>query len=223
MSEFERYECIEVVTSHPIAVDSPDHLYPVGTAQDNYGSQGFCDDVEAFLSEPRPLQCLDLGCAGGQAAVDMHLRGHISLGLEGSDYSIRMRRANWPMYHGTVLHTCDLSRPFEILLDCDPMQFDLVTAWEFLEHLNPWEVRPLLEWVAGHLAPHGLFAGTIGLEGSSVRMSPQHCAQLHQTIMPVPWWETEFSRYFEPIVPCPITHWVRELGESLRFCAKVKP
>ena len=55
-------------TQHPIAVDSPDHLYPTGTANDNSKNLAFVDEVLIWKSKPNVM---DLGCAGGQYIIDI--------------------------------------------------------------------------------------------------------------------------------------------------------
>src|SRR5205809_2708747 len=96
----------------PVAVDSPDHIAPRGTANDNSRNRLFNRKLEALLGK-RPLAVLDLGCAGGGFVKDFLDEGHVAIGLEGSDYSKKLRRAEW----ATIpehLFTCDVTEEFEI-------------------------------------------------------------------------------------------------------------
>jgi 2-polyprenyl-3-methyl-5-hydroxy-6-metoxy-1,4-benzoquinol methylase len=175
---------IEIRTSHPIAYTSLDHIFPVGTKEDNNTSLSFIEEVEGFFK--RKINFLDLGCAGGQLAVDFHLRGHLSVGLEGSDYSINTKRANWPTYANSVLFTCDLTKPFAVVEDGERVKFDCITAWEVIEHLPRQDLWMFFRNIADHLHPDGLFCGSISQSDSWI-----NGINLHQSIFPRDTWEKE--------------------------------
>src|SRR5438034_3019168 len=78
----------------PVAVDSPDHIAPRGTANDNSRNRLFNRKLEALLRK-RPLAVLDLGCAGGGVVKDVLDDGHVAIGLEGSDGSKKLGGAEW--------------------------------------------------------------------------------------------------------------------------------
>ena len=78
---------IKVITDHPIAYDSPDHIQPWGTARDNSTNEEFIKQTEQWFNN-EPFKTLDIGCSGGQLTVDYANRGHLAVGIEGSDYSI---------------------------------------------------------------------------------------------------------------------------------------
>jgi 2-polyprenyl-3-methyl-5-hydroxy-6-metoxy-1,4-benzoquinol methylase len=103
---------------------------------------------------------LDLGCSGGQLVKDFHDLGWLAVGLEGSDYSLKNNRANWPALGGRNLFTCDISKPFKIIVDGKPAQFDLITAWEVIEHLRPEDLKTLFTNINSHLKPGGYFVGS---------------------------------------------------------------
>ena len=214
---------IELIASSTLAADSPDHTSPWGTMRDNSTHAGFIADVERCFgvaqNSPRTLDVLDLGCAGGQLAVDFHLRGHHAVGLEGSDYSSKHGRANWPVYEGSVLFTCDICQPFYLKRDGQRMAFDCITAWEVLEHPRPDEVRSLLATVSTLLAPAGIFCASICL----IPDCPQG-VQLHQTVMTKKEWEDLLYTWFQPVTPCPIRNWVRGQADenSLLVCLEKK-
>ena len=56
-------------TKKTIAIDSPDHLCPVGCVNDNFSSPGLIDEVLQYFGDKK-ITALDLGCAGGQFVVD---------------------------------------------------------------------------------------------------------------------------------------------------------
>ena len=149
-----------VKTDFPVACDSPDHLRPLGTRIDNNTNVKLIEEMESFFPG-RKIFSLDLGCSGGQFVVDQFNRGHLALGIEGSDYSITHKRANWPEFHGKLLFTADLTKPFEIFTEGKPARFDVITAWEVLEHLKPEDLQGILTRIEALLDDDGIFFGSI--------------------------------------------------------------
>src|SRR5437773_5408161 len=89
---------LRVETKHPVAFDSPDHIAPKGTASNNSTNKKFILHMDRKLHREfgnSTLRCLDLGCSGGQMVKDFLDLRWIAAGLEGSDYSLKRRRANW--------------------------------------------------------------------------------------------------------------------------------
>jgi predicted TPR repeat methyltransferase len=206
---------IEVLTDNPIAVDSLDHLHPLGTAKDNTPDCGFIDDIKAYF-EHSPISLLDLGCAGGQFVVDAHNAGLIAVGLEGSDYSLHHGRANWPLYAGKNLFTCDLRYPFRILSDGEPLRFDCITAWDVLEHFTENELEQVFDNVKAHLSDGGIFCGKVYLGSAGVIDGVDH----HRTQHEADWWCNKLKEHFDVVTPCPITHFLR--ADHLLYCLKKK-
>jgi 2-polyprenyl-3-methyl-5-hydroxy-6-metoxy-1,4-benzoquinol methylase len=156
---------ISVITKHTIAYDSPDHLLPWGTMRDNTTSPEFIEEMENNFPKLK-LNVMDLGCSGGQLAVDFHNRGHLAVGLEGSDYSIKHQRANWPEWYNKVLFTCDVAKEYQVNNNNEPILFDLITAWEVVEHIAPGDLQMFFNQVAKHLAPDGIFLASISTKSS---------------------------------------------------------
>lgn len=207
-----------VHTSFPLAHKSPDHLSPWGTKNDNNTSEQFIAQVEKYFGD-RKLTVMDLGCSGGQFVIDMHRRGHRAIGLEGSDYSVKHARANWPEYHNDLLFTCDICRPYEVTFDGTRQQFDLITAWEVLEHPKPWEVALLLSHARAKLRPGGLLC-------ASVCLVPDHPqgVELHQCVLPRAEWHDLFDACgLVEVIPCPVSSWVRgPYPDGFNLCLTLK-
>jgi len=55
------------------------------------------------------------------------------------------------------LFTCDITKPFRIFADEKPAAFDLVTAWEVLEHIATRDLPSLFTNILSHLQPGGYF------------------------------------------------------------------
>lgn len=170
-----------VVTDHPVAVDSWDHLSPGGTMHDNSRWHAFNEKLYG-LFEHHPISVLDLGCAGGGFVKDCIDDGHNAVGIEGSDYSLVRKRAEW----ATIplnLFTADILKPFTVLEDGEPARFDCVTAWEVLEHLNEEGMPTLCDNIKRHLVPGGYFIGSVSTQ----------IGEHHSLVKPKAWWLRMFT------------------------------
>ncbi len=151
---------IRLETKNPVAFESPDHLIPWGTMRDNSTNKKFVALMAARIRRENPgsvLGAMDIGCSGGQLVRDFRDLGWLAVGLEGSDFSLKHKRANWPDMAGKNLFTCDAAKPFKITANGQPAQFNLITMWEVLEHINTPELPQLFANISGHLAAGGYF------------------------------------------------------------------
>lgn len=180
MKEFPKWT---VVTEHPVALDSPDHLHPHGTANDDTHSIPFVQACEREFGSP--LRYMDIGCSGGGIVEDFLSRGHEAVGLEGSDYSGRHNRASWPRIPGN-LFTCDVRYPFQVLRDGEPAKFDVISGWAFLEHIDEDKLPCLFQLVRDHLVAAGLFIGSI---------SEAYDGPWHVTRKPREWWSEKMEEH----------------------------
>ncbi len=183
---------LRLVAERAVAVSSADHQVPWGTRLDNSRNLRFNAKLNTLFNH-ESLLILDLGCAGGGFVQDCIDQGHTAIGLEGSDYSKRRGRAAWRSIPD-VLFTCDISRPFNIVGEygenpTQPVQFDVVTSWEVLEHLAQADLVTVCENVRQHLKKTGLWIVSIS-PNSEVRNGKQ----LHQTVHPRMWWVEFFEK-----------------------------
>ena len=151
---------VQLKTDHPIAYESPDHIVPWGTQNDNSTNKKFVLHMAGVVDRtgaPQPRGFLDLGCSGGQLVKDFKDLGWVAVGLEGSDYSLKHQRANWPALAGKSLFTCDITKPFELTVSGQAAQFDLITAWEVLEHIHPNDLDALFGNLRRYLRRGGYF------------------------------------------------------------------
>lgn len=169
----------------PLASDSPDHLVPRGTKNDNSRNRLFNRKVELLLTR-RPLRIIDFGCAGGGFVKDCIDDGHHAVGLEGSDYSLRIGRAEWATIP-QFLFTCDITAPLQLRDANGPVKVDLITGWEFMEHIPTDSIGAICANAAKHLNAGGLLIFSI----ADFR-DEANGVVYHQTVQPKAWWIDKF-------------------------------
>jgi len=182
---------LEVLTEHPVAYTSPDHLIPHGTKYNNSTNKKFVLLMNEFFRSRFPgerLRFMDLGCSGGQLVKDFKDLSWVSVGLEGSDYSLKHKRANWRTLAGQNLFTCDITKPFQVKLNQANLQFHLITAWEVMEHIPSADLQALFSNIRSHLVEGGFF-----IASTSSATSIVDGVELHQTRMK----NAEWRQYIE--------------------------
>lgn len=179
-----------LTTQFPIAVSSDDHLFPWGAAVDNTRWPRFVKSCERILNR-KPLRAMDLGCSGGGIVFDFLLAGHSAIGIEGSDFSLLNQRANWRTVPFN-LFTADITKPFSVSLpgSREIVPFDIVTAWDVMEHIEESDLEILFANVSRHLKEDGYFLGTIAMAPDT---DPETGAVYHRTVKPKPWWVKRFA------------------------------
>lgn len=179
-------ERVSIVTDHPVATSSHDHLFPRGTVKDNTRYPRFVAACEKVIK--CQMTVLDIGCAGGGLVLDFLLRGHRAFGIEGSDLSQQALRAEWRLLPNN-LFTADATKPFRLTDGSGLLQCDLVCAWEVMEHIPEDALGIFLENVEKHLSPEGQFIGSVATFPDS---DPETGAVWHVTLHERSWWKERF-------------------------------
>lgn len=175
---------MNLVTDFPIAYESFDHIEPKGTAADNTHCMAFVTRVEE-LSNGRKIKFADLGCSGGGLVKDFIDNGHEAIGIEGSDYSLRNKRAEWATIPDH-LTTADITKPFFIVSDGVTGQCDIITAWDVLEHISENDLGVLIGNIRNNLKTGGLFVASV----ATFEDHPHHV-----TLKEKDWWLNLFKKY----------------------------
>ncbi len=183
----------KVVTHHPVATDSPDMICPDAATRENNSNPKFYAEMVGKLNCGN-LLVLDLGCAGGQFVADGVSLGYSVVGLEGCSLPSERKYPNWSQLDGTHLFTCDISKPFVVTQNTIPAKFDIVTAWDVIEHIAERDLPVIMTNIRDHLKPGGLLICTIASD-SSATGGLEH----HQTIKSQEWWVQYISRYLKPV------------------------
>lgn len=173
-----------------LAEDSIDHIYPRGTANDDTRYPRFIKKCEDIISQKEKLAFLDLGCSGGGMVLDAVLRGHTAIGLEGSNYSEIRQRAEWRLLR-KHLFTCNIVRPFDLMYeDGSNVKFDIITAWDVMEHIQENDLTMLMDNVKKHLSDDGIFVASIALYDD---IDEETGVNWHVTVKTKEWWQNYFA------------------------------
>jgi 2-polyprenyl-3-methyl-5-hydroxy-6-metoxy-1,4-benzoquinol methylase len=182
----DQYGSISLKTDKSVAYDSPDHIEPWGTKQDNHRNVQFNRKLNAWIPS-EDLRLLDLGCSGGGQVRSFVEQGCLAVGIEGSDYSLKRLRAEW----GTIpelLFTADITAPFELTASGKPLQFSVITLWEVIEHIHRRDLPALFSNLDRHLAPNGVIVMSVSTVQDTI-----NGVDLHQTVEGPEWWYRTFS------------------------------
>lgn len=173
-----------------IAYESPDHLIPKGTKRDNSTNSWFNLKLYRLYGWNAYLRILDMGCSGGGFVKECIDDGHFAIGLEGSDYSKKHRRAEWRTIP-EHLFTCDITGDFDIYTpDTEKrMLFDVVTSWEVIEHIAEKDLPTIAENVKKHMSKDSMWIVSIAPWDDFV-----NGLNLHQCVHPEAWWIEKFAK-----------------------------
>lgn len=188
-------------TDHPVAVDSYDHIdpqiHPAWKSPDKSFNLAF--NAKLYQVCHPPISVLDIGCGAGGFVKTILEDGNEAVGLEGSTHPRDRELIGWVTIPDN-LFTCDVTYPF-VLHNGDhiPHQFDVVTAWEFVEHITEEDLPKVYTNIRAHLKDGGLF---ILSTPSDITHPPRRGLDHHRTRREAEWWEETisnmgFSRSFE--------------------------
>jgi len=192
---------IKLISEHTLAATSPDHHYPQGTKNiaggpfyDWHGDENpFVDEVQEYFNK-KDISVLDLGAASGELVKDFMVKGADAVGLEGSDWPIKNNRDSWKVYSDR-LFTCDISKPFTIEQAGEIKKFDLINAWEVIEHLPPNELNQFADNVHKHLKDNGIFVVSISPWVEPSRIDPKVNLHLSHEIKAKKRWAQIFNKF----------------------------
>ena len=180
-----------IETEKEIAFDSPDHIQPHGTKQDNSTNLAFNAKLRSWLS-PESLRVMDVGCSGGGFVKSVLDEGDFAVGIEGSDYSKKNNRAEWATIPES-LFTTDATADFQLLSESKegtktPIKFNVITAWEFIEHIKEEDLPNVMANFDKHLSAGGVIIISISPNEEVV-----NGITLHQCVHESEWWYAKFS------------------------------
>jgi predicted TPR repeat methyltransferase len=189
---------MKIRTRYPIAVDSNDHLIPRG-ALDQQGHEGIEFFAELRVRYPEIKSILDLGTGTGAFVANGLADDYEICGIDGTDAVDQT--LPWAYYKNKVLFHADLRYSFtlgeekEVYIDefygpteyrVYPHKFDLITAWDVMEHLTEDTIGNTLDSITRHLVQQGYFMGTIEFTNTDNEL-------YHHLCKPREWWLEKFT------------------------------
>jgi len=137
-----------------------DVVYDVEDENRRYTAQRFLALVQEF--RPPPARLLDVGCATGLFIREAHQAGYQVTGLEASEWAVARARERCG-------RAATIVSGFLEKTDLPPQSFDVITAWDVLEHVSrPTEIAQRLR---GWLADDGwLFLNVPDIESRIARL-----------------------------------------------------
>jgi predicted TPR repeat methyltransferase len=175
---------MRVITDFPVAYDSHDHIVPKGAANDNTAGLAFVERAKE-LAGGQGIKFADLGCSGGALVKNFIDAGFQAVGIEGSDFSQKNKRAEWASIPDH-LFTADITKPFFIVTDGVMDPCDLITAWDVLEHIHEKDLGVLISNIRNNLKTNGIFVASVATFGDD---------HYHVTLKEKDWWVELFKKY----------------------------
>jgi SAM-dependent methyltransferase len=158
-------------------------------------------------------QVIDLGCGGGQFILDCVNDGLVAVGLDGYEIYKKYELAAWPIIPNNLFEV-DVCEDFAIEYDGYAYYADIITSWEFMEHLYEEDLDGVLDNIKTHLKPSGYY-----ICGISTRDEYGHFLLRNYE-----WWVSKFESvglYQQPkLVEFFGNDWVRNLSDSMYFVLK---
>lgn len=184
-----------LVTNFPVALQSRDHQALHGEMfVNNSRSADFNQQLHNILIKRTNPSVLDIGCAGGGMVHDVLEMGFDAVGLEGSDFCFKNKLREWPLIPDS-LFTCDVTKPFILFSGKFPTRqaphaFDVVTAWEFFEHIEEQDLPNVIKNINSHTRQGSMLICSIAEFSSKMEG-----IELHRTIRDAHWWEVLFGTH----------------------------
>ena len=153
---------LKIVTHHPIAADSWDHIEPKGAKFDNTKNGSYIRNLIRLLrNEGKTPSYLDLGCAGGGFVAQFLFHDCVAAGIDGSDYGLKNQTGEWAHIPDN-LFTADITKPFSFLDENgNHFRFTAISAFDVLEHITKEDLFHLFKNINENLERGGLFIASI--------------------------------------------------------------
>lgn len=172
-----------------LAVNSLDHIDPLGSVSDNHTSIDLINEIGEYY-KGKVINFLDVGCAGGQFVIDMLSREFtdVCIGIEGSSTALDgAGRENYNKFLNKNLFLCDASEPYYFTYsNKKKVKFDLIFSSDVIEHISNDKIDQYLDNMFNSLNPYGMVVLSIGLCDQDPR---------HVTIFSKEGWEKRLSKY----------------------------
>jgi hypothetical protein len=186
-----------LITNHPIALTSPDHLRPYGIKENNSSNPLFNAKLYQ-LAGRKKLKICDVGCAGGGFVNSVLSDGHFAVGIDGSDYAKLHNLGCWG-YLPNNLFTADATKPFYFIDDDKKrIKFNYISFFDVLEHFTQEDLSGVLNNIIDNLLEDGAVICSINTASAAhveVIEKQGSCGRgkHHQNVKPPEYWDQTFA------------------------------
>jgi cyclopropane fatty-acyl-phospholipid synthase-like methyltransferase len=112
------------------------------------------------------------------------------------------------------LWSADLTKKIDILDENnEKILFDLVSAWEVIEHIAPNDLDFFFNQIQTFLKPNGLFIASINTGHDCRRDENNNLITLHQSVFKKKYWEDKILKN-KKIIKYPFKNYVRKMNDS---------
>lgn len=181
---------MRIITEHPIAVDSNDHLTPHGTIHDFSDATEFCKYIHDSWPDKKTL--LDLGTGTGTVVKTALEADMDAYGVEGSDAPRSQGLGAWSELADKRLFNADLRHRFDLTIFDDEsglvQKFDIITAWDVLEHMTEDTIDIVMDNIKRHST-----AGTFVM--ATIQFDNHNNELYHHLLKPREWWVSKFKEF----------------------------
>jgi 2-polyprenyl-3-methyl-5-hydroxy-6-metoxy-1,4-benzoquinol methylase len=201
---------MEILTNKPIAIDSNDHIKPHGALNTAHnGEEFFIKLKEEF---PGLHKVLDIGTGPGVFVTNGLSHGYDIYGIDGTDAVERFN--DWVELKDHRLFHTDLQVPFTLVENGALVTFDLITAWDVMEHMTEEKINIVLCNIRSHLKIGGYLMATIEYSNLNNEL-------YHHICYDRPWWEDKFDEFgFENLGFKEVVQKTRGNPEHQCFCLR---
>lgn len=209
---------MKIISNFTQAITSLDFQRPKesGSIHDNNTNQNFIHNLISYFGHVK-FSLLDFGCAGGQFVIDINKTGNLALGIDGGNKECMVLEGkgkhNWLNYENKFLFFIDATHPFKVTNDIgEDFLFDIITSFDFLEHVTPEEVPAVISNMKKHLKLNGTLLHQINLSSGG----------LHQCGREPSWWDKQFSEFGFRSFPYPFNRTIRSNKEGYCILYRIK-
>ena len=178
----------QLVSEHLISNNNADQVHPRGIKNDNTRHLRLVNTMENHFK--KKISHLDLGCGGGGLVFDFLVNGHTSIGLDGSDFAKKGSLHHWQIIKNN-LFCADITKKFFIkdFHSSKVISFDLITAFEVLEHLEESDISGLINNLKENMHQKSIFMCSIAtFEDRDEKIV------WHKTVKSKDWWVEKFTK-----------------------------
>ena len=177
-----------LISEHPIAEDNADQFYQKGIKTDNTRHLRLVNIIENYFK--KKVSHLDLGCGGGGLVFDFLNNKNESVGLDGSDFAQKGSLFHWQIIPHN-LFCADVTKEFliEDLNKKELKTFDIITAFELLEHLEESGISGLINNLKKNMHTNSIFMCSI-----ATFEDKEKNVVWHKTVKNKNWWVEKFTK-----------------------------